>query len=293
MRSGSALLLLAAASCGTAEPIVPAATRHPVRVMSMNQCADQLVLALLPPARIASVSWLARDPNGSLMADAAVRVPVNHGQAEEVIAERPDLVVAGSFTTPALRGMLKRLGYPVIEVDQADSIADIRRITRQVAAAVDERARGEALIADMDAKLAALARDPGPPVRVVAWDGTGFAAGEGSLYDVVLRAAGARNLGNGPVARRYRRPDVEVLMRTDPALLVEGSTERTAPSRGDDVLRHRVVRHYWGNRTVPIAQNHYVCGTPMVADAAVKLRDELRSAAAQVGPAPPIGTVAR
>lgn len=281
-------LPVAMGGCGGSGSAVPVVTRHPLAVMSMNQCTDQLVLALLPPGRIASVSWLSRDPNGSVMAAEAKRVGVNHGLAEEVLTQKPDLVIAGDFTTPALRGMLKRLGYPLIEVDHASSIDDIRRITRQVAAAVDERARGEALIARMDAQLADLARDPGPPIRVVAWDRSGFAAGEGTLYDTILRAAGARNLVREPMTLSYRKPDVEVLLKADPTMLVQGAAASEGPGLGDDVLRHRVVRRIWGHRILPMAQAYYVCGTPMIGDAAIRLREQLRAAAKRTGPARPI-----
>ncbi|WP_199556420.1 ABC transporter substrate-binding protein [Sandaracinobacteroides hominis] len=280
-------LLSLLAGCSGAEPSVPAETARPLRVISLNQCTDQLVLALLPPERIASVTWLSRDPGGSLMAAQAHAVPQNHGLAEEILDQNPDLVVAGSFTTPALRGMLKRLGYPMIEVDHANSLEDIRRVTRQVAAAVGERARGEALIADMDRKFADLARDPGPPIRVVAWDRSGFSAGEGTLYDVVLEAAGARNLAREELVRSYRRPDIEVLLQTQPTLLVQGSVDARAASLGDDVMRHRLVKRHWGDRTIFIPQAYYVCGTPKIADAALLLRERLRAAARTVGNEPP------
>ena len=287
MRVWPVFPLLVLAGCGAGQPAMPRKTGKPLRVMSLNQCTDQLVLALLPPERIASVSWLARDPGGSLMAAQAAGVGVNHGLAEEVLDQKPDLVIAGTLTTPALRGMLRRLGYPMIEVAQAGTIADVRAITRQVAAAVGEVARSEALIADMDRKLAGLKRDAGPPVRVVAWDRTGFSAGEGTLYDVILSAAGARNLARAPTLLSSRRPDVAVLLKADPALLVRGSGEADTASLGDDVVRHRLVRRFWGDHTLFIPQAYYVCGTPMVADAAIRLRAKLRAAVDRAGPALP------
>lgn len=273
------LATLLLGGCGGQVPVVPKAAARPLRVMSINLCTDQLVLALLPPDRIASVSWLARDAGGSLMARAAHRVPINHGQAEDVLAQRPDLVVAGSFTTPALRASLKRLGYPLLEVDEASSFAGIRAVTRRVAAAVGEAARGEALLADMDRKLARLAAEPGPGLRVVAWDRTGFSAGEGTLYDAILTAAGADNLARAPAASGYRRPDVEVLLAAAPALLMQGSIDPRIAGLGDDVMRHRLVRRIWGTRTLTVPQAYYACGTPMVADAAVALHARLRTAA--------------
>lgn len=283
MRRWLAVLALALAACSNGQPTVPSGVKKPLHVMSMNQCTDQLVLALLPPERIASVTWLSRRPEGSLMAAEAARVGVNHGLSEEVVQQKPDLVVAGSFTTPATRGLLKRLGYPLIEIDHADSFDKIREITRQMARAVGEEARGEALIARMDRQLAELARDPGPRLRVAAWDGAGFNASEGSLYNAVLEAAGAVNVANRPPASSYGRPDVEVLLQTAPTLLVKGAGLGRAPGLRDNVERHPLIRRYWdGARTLTIRQAYYICGTPMVADAALRLRAELRAAAARV-----------
>lgn len=278
-----ALTLSALAGCAGASPLPEKVAAKSVRVMSMNQCVDQIVLALLPPERIASVTWLARDPDGSLMHEQAMRVGVNHGLAEEVVRQKPDLIVAGTYTTPATRSLLKRLGYPTIEVDNANSFEDIRRITRQVAKAVGEEIRGEALIARMDRQLAELARDPGPPLRVAAWDGAGFNASEGSLYNAVLGAAGAVNVANRPPASTYGRPDVEVLLLTAPTLLVKGAGVGRKPGLRDNVERHPLIGGYWdGARTLTIRQAYYLCGTPLVADAAFQLRAELRAAAARV-----------
>ncbi|NIJ08586.1 iron complex transport system substrate-binding protein [Sphingomonas vulcanisoli] len=251
---------------------------HPMRVMSLNQCTDQIVLALLPPDRIASVTWLSRDPQGSLMAAVAARVAVNHGMAEEVVRQRPDLIVTSSLASPATRGLLQRMGWPMIAVDDASSFDQIRSVTRQIAAAVDERARGEVLIAAMDRKLADLARHPAPPIRVAAWDGGGFSAQKGSLYDAVLRTAGAINVANEPPANGYGRPDTEVLLETAPQLLIQGGYDQAGLRA--NIAHHPLVRHYWGkDRTLVIRQAYYLCGTPFIADAALMLRRELGAAA--------------
>ena len=289
----SALAALTATSCAVPNPKAPNVPAHPVRVMSINLCTDQLLLALLPPSRITSVTWLSREPGGSVMARAAARVPVNHGLAEEVLAQKPDLVLAGSFATPGVRSVLKRLGYALVEVDEATSIDGIRRITRQVAGAVGERARGEAMIADMDAKLADLARDPGPPIPVVAWDRDGFSAGPGTLYDAVLTRAGARNLARSGLVAGRRKPDVEILLQANPALILQGSGSEPGASLGDDVTRHRLVRRYWGNRLLRFPQAYYVCGTPRIADGATRLRTLLRGAQDRAAPALPFGGAKR
>jgi iron complex transport system substrate-binding protein len=135
--------------------------------------------------------------------------------------------------------------------------------------------------------MADLAREPGPPIPVIAWDRTGFSAGEGTLYDAILSSAGARNLIRAPATLSYRKPDIELLLQADPVLLVQGSMDQRSPSVSDDAVRHRLVKRFWGDRTLIIPQAYYVCGTPMLGDAAVRLRSDLRKAAAS-RPRPPI-----
>lgn len=256
------------------------AEARPTRVMSINQCTDQIVLMLLPPERIASVSWLSRDPSGSLMAAAARRVAVNRGTAEEVVRQRPDLVIAGSFTTPATRALLRRLRYPLVEVPEASSIDDIRTVTMTIARAVGQERRGRALLARMDRDLALLARNVGPAVRVAAWDGDGFGASPGSLYGWMLRSAGAVNVADLPPVSGHAAPDVELLLAARPALLVRASGGPDEPGLRANVAHHPIVHRYWDEgRTIRLPSAAYACGTPLIADAALKLRARLRAAA--------------
>lgn len=280
LRAAPALLLpLWLAACGAGAPVARRPPPHPMRVMSINLCVDQLVLALLPPGRIASVSWLARDPDGSVMAAAARHVAINHGEAEEVIAAAPDLIVADTFGKPVLRAMLRRLGYPMIEIEQPTDLDAIRRATRQVAAAVDERSRGDRLIAEMDAGLADLQRRPMASLRVAAWGRDGIGARPGTLEDIVLTAAGARNIAR----ETTRSGGIEALLAADPAALVEARSP--APDRGDAVLHHLLVERFWKGRMVPIDGAYTACGTPIIAAEAMRLRDRLRGVRSLNGPA--------
>lgn len=277
---GALLALLAAAAPAVAAAPAAAATPPP-RVMSINTCTDQLVLALLPPERITSVTWLSRDASLSRMAVEARRVGVNHGAAEEVVRDRPDLVVAGAYTTPATRALLARLHFPVLVVQPEDDFADIRRNVRLVARAVGEAARGEALLARMDATLARLARDRAPPLRVAAWDGAGFSAAPHSLYGAILTAAGAHNVAGEAGVSAAGAPEVEALLAAAPQLLVAGRPGLEKPGRRSDTAHHPLVRRFWGDRTLIVPQSAYVCGTPFSADAAADLRDQMRARLAQ------------
>lgn len=252
----------------------------PRRVMSINLCTDQLALLLLPPERIASVSWLARDPALSAMAREAMRVPVNHGASEEVLRARPDIVLAGTYTTRATVETLRALGAPLVEIAPTETWADIRRATREVGDALGERAKADAALARMDATLARLAANapaPGSTQRplVAFWSGPGMAPGAGTLSDAVVEAAGARNLARELGIVGFGALDAERLIASSPDLLI--TAEATpAPSLRREAASHPAIRARWQGRMISVPEALTSCGGPFTADAAVLLRAQMR-----------------
>jgi len=120
------LSMTAAACLEVAEP--------PRRVVSVNLCTDQLALLLAAPGQLVSVSRLAHDPTMAALAEAAQRIPANGGKAEEIYLLRPDLVLAGTYTTRQSLDMLRRLGIRVEAFPPEQSLEDIRRHIRSMGA---------------------------------------------------------------------------------------------------------------------------------------------------------------
>ena len=73
------------------------AVAYPHHVMSLSMCTDDLLLELLPPDRIASVTYYSRLPSNSYQWPQAAKVAINWGSVEEVLAQKPDLVLAGDL----------------------------------------------------------------------------------------------------------------------------------------------------------------------------------------------------
>mgnify|MGYP006999250795 CR=1 FL=1 len=59
-------------SAGAAPAALPPPATPPARVVSMNLCTDQLAMALAAPGQLISVSYIARDPRASAMAEEAL-----------------------------------------------------------------------------------------------------------------------------------------------------------------------------------------------------------------------------
>ena len=235
-------------------PVI-ASPRH---VMSLTVCTDELLMDLAPPSRIASVTFLSREKAALKLWPMAARIPVNHNSPEEVLATRPDLVLTDNFTPPEMRQLLAKSGARVVEVPPAENFDQIRAVTRQVARAVGEEARGEVLIAQMDAQLRAVAAHrPAKPVTVMEWGGGGWVPGKGGLFDAMLTAAGARNAQTGA----FGFHDVESLIAADPDYLAYSRTYRGSASLRADQDSHPALLARYAGRRIGY-EGLYGCGIP-------------------------------
>jgi iron complex transport system substrate-binding protein len=258
------------------------AAAKPRHIMSLNLCTDELLLDLVPPERIASVTFLARSPGNSYLWRQAMHVPVNRGQAEEVLAERPDLVLASVEASSATRALLQRVHTPLLVVDAANDFAGIRAVTRQVARALGEPERGEALLRRMDATLRELsATTPKRTIRVAGWDGSGYIPGRGSLFDAILTAAGGTNIAASAEDQSSGSFDIEQLLVARPDILAYGADSIGQPGRRTDTDQHPIVMQAYANRRIFYPDALYSCGVPESADAARALRAGLLAAMAR------------
>src|ERR1700753_1297884 len=143
---GAAIVLLLCMGQAMAAP-------PPQRIMSLTVCTDELLMDLAPPSRIASISYLSREKAALKLWPEAALLPVNHNSAEEILAEKPDLVLTLVYASTDMRGLIEKAGIRFLEVPQAGNFDQIRDVTRMVGDAIGERPRAEQLIARMDATL--------------------------------------------------------------------------------------------------------------------------------------------
>jgi iron complex transport system substrate-binding protein len=157
----------------------------PVRVASLNLCSDELALLLAAPGQLVSVSRLGADPDENVLAGRATGLFANRGRVTDVVGLSPDLVIT-SGGDPNAAATAKRLGLPVLELPQPQTLAEVRSNVRTVAAALGRQAAGEAVIMRMDAALTG-PRSSAPALLV---SGGGLTVAADGLAAEWLRHAG-------------------------------------------------------------------------------------------------------
>ena len=265
---------LAAAALATASAAAGAAAAPLPTVASINLCADQHLLALADPEQILTVSWLAADPEESLLANVARQHTLNYGTAEELLKFSPDVVLAGTYTSPFTRTMLRRLGYRVVELEPEASVADIERNVRLVAQIVGQVARGEQLVSALRERVGAVeAGRPAHSLTAVIVRPGGFTVGADSLANELLTLAGFRNIAAEQGLDRWGSLSMEALLRSSPDVIVLTGYRSAQPSLANAVLAHPALgRLRATQRTVTVHTALWACGLPGSIEAAALLQ---------------------
>lgn len=254
----------------------PVAAQMPRRVVSMNLCTDQLAMQLAGPGQLVSVSYMARDPAASAMTAEAAALPINHGLAEEIVLLRPDLVLAGSWTTPATVALLRRTGVPVAVFPPETDLAGIRANIARMGRVLDRQPQADAMLAGFDAELARLAPPPDPPPdrrpTAALYATGGYTSGSDSLAGQIVTLAGYGNIADGLGLTQGGILSLEELLLAQPDLVILGR-RYPGQARAQELLDHPALRALLRDRaTATISDPDWVCGTPRILRAAESLR---------------------
>ncbi len=244
----------------------------PARIVSLDLCADQLMIDLVERGRIAAVTHLAGDASVSAIPERARGLPITHGAAEDVLRYDPDLVLAGPFGVSATVDLLRRLGKRVVVVPQPADLGGIAASVRSVANAVGEPERGEAMLADFERRLAELApRTAFRPTAVIYQVG-GSVSAPGTFASSALAAAGFRNLAADYRLSRGGQVPLESLLARPPDLLVLASTADEYRTALADNLRHPAIGLLrQRGASIELPWRLWLCGTPHVIEALERL----------------------
>lgn len=248
-----------------------AAAQH--RVVSMNLCTDQLALLVGAPRQVISVSALAQDPASSPMAEAAAKLPANHGQAEEIFLMHPDLVLAGAFSNRATVDLLRRLGLRVEVFPPAYSLEDVRANILGVGAAMGRAAAAQALADRFAADLAALRQAVARRPRAALYFANGYTLGDRTLSGQILAAAGFDNIAAEAGLSAGGTLALERLILAEPEVVLTGRRLPGA-ARAEEILDHPALRALMAETAGGVLSDRdWICGTPQVLQAIGKLTE--------------------
>lgn len=255
----AALLLLWNAAGGAGQ----VAAAEPVRrIVSINLCTDQLLLALAAPNQIAGLSRFSRNTEMSFLASRAAAYPSLRGTAEEVLKLAPSLVLAGAFSGRATRLVLEAQAVRLETFAPPRSIAEARAEIVRVAELVGQVPKGHALVDEIDTAVAEAgsAARARATMSVLAIQRRGFASGRETLVSSALEAAGLRNAADALGITSVGRAPLETILRLKPDFLVLEDLA-IARDQSSAVLHHPALVHaYPPARLIVLPVAELTCG---------------------------------
>lgn len=234
------------------------------RVVSLDYCADQYVLKLLPRERILALSIEAQR-EFSYMHEEAVGLKQVRPVAEDVLVLQPDLIVRTYGGGPQVSQFLERAGVPVVQVPYANDIEAIRQSIMSVANALGEPENGAAVVKQMDDRLRAIEVSSAPKNALYMTPG-GVTSGPGTLIHEMLVAAGLENFEQKP---GWRSIPLEELVYSQPDVIAAAFFDEGTflPSQWG-AMQHPVARRQMQQQpTVQLNGSWTSCGAWFLLDA--------------------------
>lgn len=235
----------------------------PERIASVVLGSDEILLELVGPERLLGVTFLAQDPAISNIADQLDGIPHTDlsGNPERLIGLNADLIVMASYSNPAALDQLLDAGEPVFVLTEFNTLDEIRANIRLLGQATGTEARAEALIAEMDARIAAvraIVAGQDPP-RVLYYEPGGVTYGPGSTVDAIITLAGGANVVAEAGLGAYPLVNPEFVLAADPDVVLlggwfSGEADPLAWFTSDPAFKTlRAVRE---GRVIPIHDAH-------------------------------------
>ncbi len=271
MRNISLWLLVSVFSLLTS-PVVSA---EPLRVASINLCADQLVLLLADDNQILTLTNLSHDTAGSYYYEKARNFPANKGYSEKILRLAPDVVIAGQYTALHTVKLLTEVGLRVESLPIANSIETLIENIRSVATWVGQEERGQAIITDLQQRLLNLEPVVEPRPVAAAYDPNGYTSGASSLRGQLMEMAGWRNAATDAGIESYGQLSLEQIISMAPDALIDSPYSPGTYSRAQMTSRHpALLKAGLDPHIISIPSRMMICAGPWTVDILERLQEE-------------------
>ena len=259
MRFGWCLLwAFALAGCASQPALAPHG------VVSNNPCIDSVLAHIALPGQVSAVSIYSHDPDSaSAPLPWARQLPAIGISAEELLLARPKMVLTGNLASGGTNAVLARAGIKTVALGVAPTIADDMQQIRTIAAVLDRRDAGEALISDIQESLPST-QFSGPPVSAIIWQNGGFVAGKGTLQDELLTRHGFRNASAQYGLSSWGVLPLETLIRNPPVVIFMPTHKGGSDAR-DMRARQKLLAYLDGRtRIIDFPDRLLFCGGPTI-----------------------------
>ena len=248
------------------------------RVVSLDFCADQYVMSIFPESAI-----LALSPDAGTVyaayAEKSSDLRQVRPRAETLLALEPTFVVrqwGGDATTLPL---LERHGIGTFQLGYVTDFAGIANNLTNLATATGQTDRARGIIIRIDEASTTLGRRVagGPRLRALYVTPGGVTAGQGTLMDAIMAAAGVTNIASEAGLTGWPPLPAEALVMDTPDLIITGYFDDPLARGSNWSMAYHPVFETLFDRvpTIHLPPDLISCAGPASVEAAVYLRDAI------------------
>ncbi len=215
----------------------------PARLIAMTLATAEMLLALAPRERIVGLHKLAGHPGYSNVADEARGIPLITSVPERIIALRPDMVFAASYSSATFLDHLRKTGVPVSIFSSFSDVDDVFAAIERMGRLIGEEAKAQKLVADARGRIRAIrARIPtdAKPPRILSLVQGGWVTGAETSHDALIRLADGVNVATERGIRGARRVSAERIIAWNPDVIMVGVNPGSGTSMRDAIRANAV-----------------------------------------------------
>jgi iron complex transport system substrate-binding protein len=248
------------------------------RIVSMNVCTDQLLLALADPGQILGLSRFLRDARQGWVGEGARNFPILSGGAEDILVLKPDVVTASQYDKRSTRDLLKANGINLLELPVPRSLGEVREQIREMGAIAGHPDRAAAEIERLDAAIAGARQAAASRhFRVLPLSRRGWVPGRDSFVGAILAEAGLANAAGDLGVDFGGFAPLEAIVSVKPDFLVVSDAGDRAEDDGRAFLLHPALERFYPRaKRIVIPERMTECGGVLLADALNALTGELK-----------------
>ena len=254
-------------------------------VLSINLCADQMVMLLAEPSQIKALSILSQDVAGSYFHQKAVEFEQADARAEDILPLAPDVVLTGPYTPRHTLALLDELGLKVESLKIANSLEEMYANVILVGGILDQQENAERIVeslrervsalkltvAELDARMDSIGHSR---PKAAVYDANGYTVGQASLRGEAMSLAGWHNVAVDKGIESYGVLHLEELIQLAPDALIESPYSADTFSRGQMVAKHPALRQAGLDPLLlSMPSNQTICAGPWSVDVVETLVD--------------------
>jgi iron complex transport system substrate-binding protein len=248
----------------------------PQRIASLNLCLDALLLKLVEPARINSLTYISGNPQFSPFAKQAQQFHLNRGLAEDLVPRNPDLILAGDFGAGDAKVLLKQLGFRVETLSLPRTLADISSHIRRFGELTGSQDSAEKMVQELEAQLTRLDTNPHTLIPAFWYSSNSYVVGSDTLENELMTRAGFHNLALDKNISGISQLDIEDLILAQPKVIIVEASDVQAFSLAQEYVQHPALRKNT-MQIIKLPATLSVCIAPIAADVIENLIQQKKS----------------